>query len=164
MLTYDLENFLIKNAEKSCVNQKHSAALLKNGKIIGVGYNKYCSFAKKSTIHAEIDVLMNMKRKYKKYQMSNLDIIIIRISPKDSLLKNSRPCDHCIDSLRKFHIKRVYYSNEYGEIVCEKIEDMKKMHVCSGDKFREKLKYTCNERKYNIYTEKMRKVNKMKQN
>lgn len=152
MLTYDLEHFLIKNAEKSCVNQKHSAALLKNGKIIDVGYNKYCSFTKKSTIHAEIDVLMNMRKKYKKkYQMINLDIIIIRISPKDSVLKNSRPCNHCIDTLRKFNIKRVYYSNEYGEIVCEKIEDMKKMHICSGDKFHEQYS-------------RRKKINKIKQN
>ncbi len=100
---------LIKVAEKSCVNQKHSAVLIKNGKIINYGYNKYCSFAKKSTIHAEMDALMTLRKKYKKHQLKNMDIVIIRISSKNNELKNSRPCNGCIDILKKSYIRRVYF-------------------------------------------------------
>lgn len=135
-----LHDYLIKVAEKSCVNQKHSAALIKNGKIINYGYNKYCSFAKKSTIHAEMDALMTLRKKYKKHQLMNMDIVIIRISPKNHELKNSRPCNGCIDILRKFYIRRVYYSDDYGRIVCEKINEMEKTHLCSGDRFHYKVK------------------------
>lgn len=138
---YSLEDYLIKIAEKSCVNQKHSAAIIKNGEVINIGYNKYCSsFAKKSTIHAEMDVLMNLKKKYKKHLLTNIDIVIIRISSKGSILKNSRPCNQCLNILKKFNIRRVYYSNDFGEIVYEKTIDMESGHVCAGERFHKKNK------------------------
>jgi len=138
-----LQKILIKIAEKSDVNQRHSAAIIKNGKIIDMGFNKYCSFAKKSTIHAEMDVLSNLKKKYKNTSSFNgLDIIIIRIGNCNNsfVLKNSRPCNQCIDYLKKYNIKKVYYSNEYGDIVCEKLYDMEKKHVSSGEKYFKKLR------------------------
>lgn len=140
----NLTDTLINIAQKSNVNQKHSAALIKNGKILNYGYNKYTSFATKSTIHAEMDALLTLialKKKFKKHHLLNMDIIIIRISSKNHILKNSRPCNDCIDNLRKYNIRKVYYSNDFGEIVCEKIDEMKKIHFCSGTKYHKKLNF-----------------------
>jgi deoxycytidylate deaminase len=55
-------------------------------------------------------------------------------------LKNSRPCNHCIDKLIKVGIYKVYYSNENGIIVSEIVEDMEKLHISSGTKYQLSLK------------------------
>ena len=129
-----LRDILIKFAENSDVNQRHSAAIIKGDKILNIGFNKYCTLAKKNTIHAEMDVLFSLKKKCKN-QIKGVDIIIIRISNFNSdTLKNSRPCNHCIEYLQKYSIRKVYYSNEYGNIVCERLENMEKKHISSGHK------------------------------
>jgi hypothetical protein len=53
----NIVNILIKIAKNSVVNQRHSAALIKGDEIYNIGFNKYCSNAKYSTVHAEIDAL-----------------------------------------------------------------------------------------------------------
>jgi len=137
---YHIINILIKIAKNSSVNQKHSAALIKGDEIYNIGFNKYCSNAKYSTVHAEIDALMTFNKKYIK-GIKGMDIIIIRINNFKSNdnninLKISRPCNNCIDTLRKFNIRKVYYSDQYGNIVCEKLIDMQKNHTSSGQKFK----------------------------
>jgi hypothetical protein len=57
-------NILIKIAKNSAVNQRHSAALIKGDEIYNIGFNKYCSNAKYSTVHAEIDALLTFNKKY----------------------------------------------------------------------------------------------------
>jgi len=54
---------------------------------------------------------------------------------KSGLLKNSRPCNQCIDTMIKYRIKKIIYSSDTGEIHCEKPEDMERLHVSSGWKF-----------------------------
>ena len=143
---FHIINILIKIAKNSSVNQKHSAALIKGDEIYNIGFNKYCSNAKYSTIHAEIDALMTFNKKYVK-GIKGMDIIIIRINNFKSNnnnnninLKISRPCNNCIDTLRKFDIRKVYYSDQYGNIVCEKLIDMQKNHTSAGEKFKHSLK------------------------
>lgn len=141
---YHIINMLIKIAQNSSVNQKHSAALIKGGEIYNIGFNKYCSNAKYSTVHAEIDALMTFNKKYIK-GIKGMDIIIIRITnvkynDNNINLKISRPCDNCIDTLRKFDIRKVYYSDQYGNILCENLSDMQKNHTSSGQKFKHTLK------------------------
>jgi|LauGreDrversion4_2_1035121.scaffolds.fasta_scaffold477330_1 deoxycytidylate deaminase len=132
-------NILIKIAKNSAVNQRHSAALIKGDEIYNIGFNKYCSNAKYSTVHAEIDALLTFNKKYIK-GIKGMDIIIIRIgaySKSDKInLKISRPCNNCIDTLRKFDIRKVYYSDEYGNIVYENLKDMQKKHTSAGEKYK----------------------------
>ena len=129
----------IKIAKNSAVNQRHSAALIKGDEIYNIGFNKYCSNAKYSTVHAEIDALLTFNKKYIK-GIKGMDIIIIRIgaySKSDKInLKISRPCNNCIDTLRKFDIRKVYYSDEYGNIVYENLKDMQKKHTSAGEKYK----------------------------
>jgi deoxycytidylate deaminase len=132
---YDNIQTLRRIAQNSPLQHKHGACLMKNNKIITIGYNKYIkkslvnNIFVKFTIHAEIDALCKLDKKL----IKGHDILIIRISK--SHLKNSRPCNSCIEKLKSRGIRKVYYSNEYGNIVCEFLEDMPKLHDSSGHRF-----------------------------
>ena len=80
-------------------------------------------------MHAEITVFEKLPRK----KVKGMDILVIRIN-KNFALKNSRPCNQCIDKLIKFGIRKVFYSNEDGIIVSEFVERMEKIHISSGTK------------------------------
>lgn len=135
---------LIEFAKKSNVKQRHSAAIINGNNIFNIGINKYCTNKKSSTIHAEIDTLFAFKTKYKK-MIDGIDIIVIRVNNNNNnniiTLKNSRPCSQCIETLQKYNIRKVYYSNEFGNIVYENLHDMQKIHISAGYKYKDKDKY-----------------------
>jgi len=143
MMKFDdfIEQLILK-AKTSNLNNKHSACLIKNKSVYSFGVNKYMKSIRVGdqlgflTIHAEVDAILNMN---KKCFLEGLDIIIIRINNKTNELKNSRPCNACIEQMRKKGIRRAYYSNEKGEIVCEEINQMPMLHDSSGYLFRKRL-------------------------
>jgi len=57
--------------------------------------------------------------------------VVVRFN-KLGELKNSRPCNHCLETMVKYKIKKVLYSTDDGCIVCEKPGDMEKNHLSSG--------------------------------
>ena len=57
--------------------------------------------------------------------------MVVRYS-KLGELKNSRPCNHCLDTMVKYKIKKIMYSTDDGIIITEKPENMKKSHTSSG--------------------------------
>ena len=125
--------YLEKLSKNSDITHKHAAALIYNNDIISTGINKYVSYNNlKQTIHAEINATINIK-KIKKHNKISLDLIVIR--SKNNILKNSRPCNNCIDRLVKLKIRKVYYSNEYGLIVSEFVNNMEKIHISSATKY-----------------------------
>ena len=117
---------LVKQSYKSDLFNKHSAAIIHNFKILSHGYNFRL---KNSSIHAEIDAFIKFQ---KKNHVFGLDIIVIRF--ENNNLKYSRPCNHCIDFLRRKGFRKIYYSNFNGEIISEYIENMEKTHICSSKK------------------------------
>lgn len=122
---------------------KHAACLMTGGKVIGVGVNKYFNIKVNQTsmitsVHAEMDVLAGTSAKLSK----GMDILIIRIG-KSMMLRNSRPCNACIDKLRQRGIRKAYYSNAEGQIVYEFVNTMPKLHQSSGCKARERLQSLC---------------------
>lgn len=120
---------LIKQSYKSDVFFKHSAAIIHNDKILSCGNNFRL---KESSIHAEVDAFIKLQRK--KF-ICGLDIIVIRFSNNN--LKYSRPCNHCIEFLKKKGFRKIYYSNENGEIEYEYIQNMEKKHVSAGKRFKD---------------------------
>lgn len=57
--------------------------------------------------------------------------MVIRIDKKNKdniQLVNARPCQNCLEMMKSIGIRRVYYSNDCGEIVCENIKDMISIH------------------------------------
>jgi deoxycytidylate deaminase len=126
---------LKKIACNSIVYYKHAAALISGNKVYSSGANKFIKQIKNNnpiynrTMHAELTVFEKLQKK----NVRGMDILVIRIN-KHLVLKNSRPCNQCIDKLRKIGIRKVYYSNENGDIVCEFVEQMEKTHISSGTK------------------------------
>lgn len=119
---------LIKQTYKSDVFYKHSAAIIHKDKILSCGNNFR---VKDASIHAEIDAFIKL---HNKKHSCGLDIIVIR-SGKDKL-QYSRPCNHCIEFLKKKGFRKIYYSNEKGTIECEYITDMEQKHISSGKRFK----------------------------
>lgn len=120
---------LKKIANNSDIYYQHAAGIIQNNKLVSSGINKFAAVKSphyKRTIHAEISAFYNLSKK----NCKGLDMIVIRI--KNNTLKNSRPCNNCIDKLTKLGIRKVYYSNENGIIVHEFVENMEKIHVSSG--------------------------------
>lgn len=130
--------YLRKIADNSTLLNKHSAVLFKKDKILSFGYNR-CIRTQvindqnvKFSIHAEIDAIYKFNSKKIKY----MDILIIRIgNPRTGKLRNSRPCNSCIEKLSQYDIRRVYYSDQNGDIVYETLDNMKRIHVSSGHQF-----------------------------
>lgn len=124
---------LKKIANDSIVYYKHAAALLYNDTIYSYGINKFIKEIKidnqiyYKTMHAEITVFEKLPKK----KVRGMDILVIRVN-KNLTLKNSRPCSQCIDKLSKLGIRKVFYSNEEGDIVWEFVEQMKKTHISAG--------------------------------
>ena len=55
-------------------------------------------------------------------------MFVIRVNQMGDLV-NSKPCNTCIYYMQLYGIKSVYYSNEEGEIVKEKIIDITADHL-----------------------------------
>jgi deoxycytidylate deaminase len=89
-------NLLIKIASSSTLQQRHGACLFLKDKIVSLGVNKQvCNWS----VHAEIDALL-MAKSNTKPKFKGLDIFIIRIG-KGFDLRNSRPCQSCINKLKE---------------------------------------------------------------
>jgi deoxycytidylate deaminase len=131
---------LIKVAQQSDISYKHSAGLIYDDKIHSISVNKFVPFKKYKgiqlyrTIHAELSIF----EKIPKRVVKGMDIIVIRINKKLQL-RNSRPCKDCIDELKQIGIRKVYYSNDNGDIVYEFVENMIKTHTSAGMKFCKEL-------------------------
>lgn len=140
MFNESILNNLKKTAMKSSVNNRHSAALIKNDIVLKSTCNKYikksastnceinCTYL---TVHAEVNAICSY---YDKKNVRGMDLIVIRVNKCGTKFKNSRPCNDCIIKLQKLGIRKVYYSDETGDIVFEYVNNMKFLHICSSKK------------------------------
>lgn len=65
------------------------------------------------------------------------DIWVIRISfteDNEIYLNSSKPCKSCILALKQYHINRIFYSTQDGNIKCEKIRDINDEYITSFQK------------------------------
>jgi hypothetical protein len=56
------------------------------------------------------------------------DLIVIRINKQGDLV-SSRPCYNCLEMMKAVNIKKVYYSDNDGNIICENVKDMISIHA-----------------------------------
>ena len=115
------KNLIKKTAIISQVNElryKHVAFILKNKRVVCIGYNKKKSHPEinrhpykmhTSSIHAELDAVI----KYGKIDCSDNIIVVIRLR-RDGTLGNSKPCIGCQHVLKQVGFKAVYYSTREG--------------------------------------------------
>lgn len=60
-----------------------------------------------------------------------MDIMVVKINAKGNL-DNSLPCAMCTHMLKEFGIKYVYYSDNNGDIIRQKVRDLKGSHISHG--------------------------------
>ena len=84
------------------------AVIVKNNKIIGVGYNKR-NKSKLATRHAEIIAIEKACKKNKDWRLENCEMYVTAI-----------PCPMCAGAIVNSRIKTVYFgaTNENSEIFC----------------------------------------------
>jgi len=137
----DIIEELIRVASNSDISYKHSAGLIYNGRVYMTGVNKFVPFKKYKgiqlyrTIHAEMSIFERISKRY----VRGMDMIVIRVN-KRSELRNSRPCEDCIEELRRIGIRKVYYSDDRGDVVYEFVDDMVKTHMSAGMRFCREMK------------------------
>ena len=111
----------------------HCSGIYRNGKKMCIGYNhlRNCYNGKCVcySTHAEMDVINKALRN--KMDLNNCTIAVLRIG-KDGSLRNSRPCNHCLESMKFYRIKKIMYSTDDGTIKSERPEDMEHLHLSSG--------------------------------
>lgn len=96
------------------------------GKVLVVGENT-------ETRHAEADAL----RKYRKSKFYDpglkIDIYVFRVNFCGQL-RESKPCHHCLNKIKKYKIVNVYYSTLTGDICLEKAKNMKSVFITGCDR------------------------------
>jgi deoxycytidylate deaminase len=150
-------DILYNTALKSTMTHRHAAMIFSGGKPISIGYNHDRCYLYRNCIlscHAEVHALwqyfdqnnlsfyktyLNDSRRIislrkrnnnspKKIKLdSNLKLIVIRIN-NQGLLRGSKPCCHCLESLKMFGIKKIYYSTDEGKILKFSIDQINCNH------------------------------------
>ena len=108
--------------------QPYIAAAFKGGKLLSVccnslSGNKKCNLEyvrhKCHTCHAEMAVVSTIKSR------GRLHVWSLRFGGKDkSTLLNAKPCTLCKMVMLKRGVKKVTYSNNFGELCSEKLETL----------------------------------------
>ena len=114
---------------------QHFSGIFKNGKLCHLGnnhlrnsYNNRCVCF---STHAEMDVIYKvLKNSGTKKQLNKYTVVVVRVG-RNGTIKNSRPCNQCLELMTRYNIKKVVYSTETSFEVC-KPRDMEEHHVSSG--------------------------------
>lgn len=99
-------------ALKSDMNFNHGAVIVHRGKILSRGYNYYHNNFNsnyKESVHAEVSAINNALKKIHASELKKCELVIIRVNRQGECL-NSKPCCHCEQFIKKFNIKKVFYS------------------------------------------------------
>lgn len=137
---YRIINKLKIVSEKGLLSHHHASGIIYKGKLISSGVNVI--EAGKSQ-HAELSAIDRFVKNYGMSlfsskgvvkntkllpkNLSKLVIIVIRYHGQKLVL--SKPCKHCINLLKKLGIKKIYYSNEKGQIVYDKLSSITTNHT-----------------------------------
>ncbi len=126
---------LIKKASQSDMESMHAACIVNGGKIMNVMNNSHREFIngqRVSSTHAEIAAIHdNLKKPKMNGGGPAGDIWVIRIlfDNDQPYLASSKPCKSCICALKQYGFNRVFYSDHNGNIICEKVKEIKDNYV-----------------------------------
>ena len=120
-------------------SHNHYALLVYGDMVLASGYNTFPNTTlrnvrikskygrTKYSVHAERNVLesylSSIKAKQRRSKTKNCYMIIFSIT-RGGKLRESKPCASCIELLREFKIREVYYSTRSGKWDFSKVDDM----------------------------------------
>lgn len=108
----------------------HSSCIINKKRVISEGYNTNGSIklfgCYLPSIHAEMHALYRLytSKVYKNIKNNaNLTLTVVRYDRQGNL-KNSKPCQACVKLMKKFGIKTVTYSDDNGDLITCKLDDI----------------------------------------
>lgn len=104
----------------------HAAVLVRGGSILSRGFNKpkrnmfvdTYRHHEGCNIHAEVSAILNCR---KKIDLRGSKLYVARARRLDGESANSKPCSSCQVILRRYGIKKVFYSLEGGKYKMMKV-------------------------------------------
>lgn len=124
-MTSSVLKLALEEAELSTYRFRIGAVIFKGSRIIASGHNGIRSSRihplhkhYNNSLHAEQDAILNVKDWS---TLKGYSILVIKISKTKGILSMARPCEMCQQLLKHVGIKTMYFSNELGEIVSEKL-------------------------------------------
>ena len=132
---------LIKTAITSTLNYRLGACIMKGKKKVSQCQTNTIGECYRGSRHAELRAMLSFCKNTKfrngwkisddvKKKNKNFSILVIRIITLDPkiidnyTLGNARPCHKCLEMMKELGFNEVHYSNDVGEIVSEKINNM----------------------------------------
>ena len=135
----NLSNIAINIALESEQHFKLGCIIIKNGKVVCKNCNDKRSRLNNRNfvcIHAEINCIHNLLKYEKKYnKIKNYSIFVVRIGKdKDGniILRNAKPCKYCSETIKKYGFKKIYYSNDDGNIEKIKNNELHSNYISKG--------------------------------
>ena len=134
-------NIAIDIALESEQHYKLGCVIIKNGQIICRNCNDKRSRINGKNfvcIHAEVNCIHNLL-KYEKNQrkLKKYIIFVVRLGKDElgnTILRNAKPCKYCTETIQKYGLKKIYYSNELGIIEKMKINNLESNYISRGYK------------------------------
>lgn len=126
-ITSGIIKLCLLESEKSNYRFKIGAVVFKGNRILSSGHNEIRSSNIPSkhklynnSVHAEQAALLGTDWN----KLKGCSILVMRCSKTKGNLSNAKPCPLCQKLLAHIGIRNIYYSNEMGEIVHAKLEDL----------------------------------------
>lgn len=124
-MKYDLLETAIEMSNKSYGHFKHGCLIIRKGYIVASAWNNESG-------HAEMNAIKNLQKEQKGKNFNKLrrflhkcSILVIK-----NHLSNSKPCTRCLEKLKNYGFRKVYYSYD-KKIIVEKTNQMENDHLSS---------------------------------
>lgn len=104
----------IREAWKGNMNHRHGAVILRQGCTLVAGRNYMHTSRAYKSIHAEVDVIDEFKKRYPKSWLRSCLLVVVRANKKGEL-RDSAPCASCQKYIQKHGIPVTYYSSSTVE-------------------------------------------------
>lgn len=118
---------LIEHATKSDMRIKLAAGLFytKKGFVVirSNSTRTYVNKTIKPNLHAEDAVIEYLKNRPNRMKTRHMKLMVVRVGSHDKLLL-CKPCVNCTRTMSEMGIRKVYYSDAYGKIICERVSDI----------------------------------------
>ena len=118
---------LIEHAVKSDMRIKLAAGLFytKKGFVVIRSNSRrtYVNKTIKPNLHAEDAVIEYLKNRPNRMKTKHMKLMVVRVNNDDKLLL-CRPCMNCTRTMSEMGIRKVYYSDAHGKIICERVCDI----------------------------------------
>ena len=85
-------------------------------------------------MHAEMVALRRLDQHARRHKVhwARIEMVVVRWSPERGTFAQSKPCFHCMQTLRRSRVGYVRWSDEGGELTVCRTCDLDTSHVCGG--------------------------------